>query len=130
MQDQRPTEIAVAVVRRHDAVLAGPRPRGAPLAGFWEFPGGKIDPGESPGEAAVRECREETGIAIRLVRPLAVVEHRYGHGSVRLHFFDASPTEVGSSPRAPFRWIQVAQLRASEFLPANAVIIEVLKGPS
>src|SRR5437764_2006476 len=59
-----PTPIAVAVVEKDGHFLVGQRPEGVSLAGLWEFPGGKIEPGESPEAAAVRECLEETGVDV------------------------------------------------------------------
>lgn len=55
-----PQSIAIAVVQRGEQFLIGQRPLGVALAGLWEFPGGKVLPGESPEAAAVRECQEET----------------------------------------------------------------------
>ncbi len=120
-------EIAVAVVRRGDTVLIGPRPEGVPLAGFWEFPGGKLLPDELPADAAVRECLEETGLPIRVTRTNSVVDHPYEHGTLRLHFVDAVPTEPKSPPRSPFRWVPIADLDDYRFPPANISVLEALK---
>jgi mutator protein MutT len=56
-------EIAVAVVEHQGRFLIGKRPDDAALGGYWEFPGGKVEQGESPADAAIRECLEETGVA-------------------------------------------------------------------
>ena len=66
-----PTAIAIAVVQDGERFLIGQRPPEKPLAGYWEFPGGRVEPGEMPGDAAVRECLEETGLHV-------VVEGSYG----------------------------------------------------
>lgn len=58
-----PTPIAIAVVQHADQFLIGQRPAGLVLSGYWEFPGGKIQLGETPEAAAVRECLEETGLS-------------------------------------------------------------------
>ena len=63
--------------RRQDAVLGG----------FWEFPGGKIEPGESPQAAAVREIREETTLEVRITAALPVLHHVYDYADVELHPF-------------------------------------------
>ena len=63
---QPTTEIAVAVVERDGSFLIGLRTAGLSLAGMAEFPGGKVEPGESPSAAAVRECLEETGLQIEV----------------------------------------------------------------
>ncbi|NLS91859.1 MAG: (deoxy)nucleoside triphosphate pyrophosphohydrolase [Planctomycetaceae bacterium] len=122
-----PTAIAVAVVRQADSVLIGLRPQGKPLAGCWEFPGGKIGSGESPGDAAVRECYEETGLRIQVSRSMAVVDHRYEHETVRLHFVEAVAAETESRPRLPFRWVPIAELGEYRFPPANAGVLQALK---
>jgi len=127
MGNHQPTAIAVAVVRWGDTVLIGRRPQGAPLPGYWEFPGGKILPDESPVDAAVRECFEETGLRVRVSRTSVVVDHRYDHGTLRLHFLDAVPIEPESPPRSPFCWIPIAELDQYQFPPANATVLDALK---
>ncbi len=121
-----PVEIAVAVVEHHGHVLIGLRPPGTPLAGYWEFPGGKIAPGEHPEVAAIRECREEAGLEIRVVRAWLKVEHRYEHGPVRVHFFAAEPLTPRPFPHAPFRWVRRSELHEYTFPPANAPILAEL----
>ncbi|MGE3924094.1 MAG: Nudix family hydrolase, partial [Lautropia sp.] len=81
------TEVAVGVVLRGDgAVLIGQRLAGKPYAGWWEFPGGKFEPGEDAGRALARELDEELGIAVQASEPWVVREHVYPHAHVRLHF--------------------------------------------
>ncbi len=121
-----PTEIAVAVVLCEGRVLIGQRPAGVPLAGLWEFPGGKVLPGESPADAAARECREETGLAIRVDGILCEVAHDYPHARLRIHFFTATPLNRGTLPLPPFRWGELARLADYPFPPANAEAIEKL----
>jgi len=119
-------EVAVAVVRHAGCVLVGQRAEGVPLAGLSEFPGGRILPGESPEQAAARECREETGLEVRVGASLGVMEHVYDHGPVRLHFFAAEPREPEQSPAAPFRWVPIADLASCRFPAANAAIVKDL----
>lgn len=81
------TEVAVGVVIRPDrAVLLADRPAGKPYAGYWEFPGGKVEPGEDVAAALARELREELGIAIAASLPWVTFEFDYPHAYVRLHF--------------------------------------------
>lgn len=68
-------------------VLLGRRPAGKPYAGYWEFPGGKVEPGESVFDALQREFIEEIGVTILSAEPWCGVEHVYPHAHVRLHFY-------------------------------------------
>jgi mutator protein MutT len=117
--------IAVAVVRLDGRVVIGQRPPGVALAGLWDFPGGKIEAGESPEQAAVRECWEEAGIAIEVLGQWPVAEHDYDHGHIKLHFFDCRPLR-GGQPKPPYRWIPAAELSQFEFPAANAPIVTQL----
>ncbi|MGE5337215.1 MAG: Nudix family hydrolase [Gemmatimonadota bacterium] len=79
--------VAVGVLVRGDGdVLLADRPAGKPYAGYWEFPGGKIEPGESVESALARELHEELGIDVGTSTPWVVFEHDYPHAYVRLHF--------------------------------------------
>ena len=81
------TEVAVGIlIRADDALLLSTRPEGKPYAGYWEFPGGKIEAGESVAEALRRELHEELGITIAYVEIWRVTEHDYPHALVRLHW--------------------------------------------
>lgn len=119
--------IAIAVVQQAGLTLVGVRGPEGPLAGYWEFPGGKVLPDEDPAAAAVRECREETGLAVRIIGLLGQTTHTYDHGQLEMDFFTAEPLAPRQTPRAPFRWTPVAELSPALFPPANAQIIDQLK---
>lgn len=76
--------VAVAIVRRGGRFLVGRRPQEAHLGGLWEFPGGKCEPGESEGDAAVRELREECNVCAIVTRLLPQLRHDYGDRIIEL----------------------------------------------
>ncbi len=123
-----PIDIAVAVVEWEGCYLVGVRDEQSVLAGYDEFPGGKVKSGETPAETARRECEEETGLAIDvedLIVP--VVEHAYAHGELRLHFFHGRvSSESDATPKPPFRWVDAKELSQLRFPEANQVVIETL----
>jgi 8-oxo-dGTP diphosphatase len=87
----RTVDVAVGIVRDRDGrVLLAQRTARQIAPAFWELPGGKIDPGETPRDAAARELFEETGVEARVLRPWIVYEHAFSTKRVRLHFFNAT----------------------------------------
>jgi 8-oxo-dGTP diphosphatase len=118
--------IAVVVVEHEGKVLIGQRGPAKPLAGYWEFPGGKVRPGEDPAVAAARECVEETGQAIRVVRLEQEVLYKYPHAGLRIFFFAAVPEDPLVRPHAPFIWVPGAGLTGYAFPPANKPVLTKL----
>jgi len=125
MPHQR-TPVAIAVVEQRDRFLVGRRPEGKPLAGYWEFPGGRVERGETAAEAAVRECLEETGIAVAVIRQYPGGAHNYAHDSIHLSFFACRPTSDGQTPRAPFVWVTRGELPLLQFPEANRDLLRRL----
>ena len=122
-----PILVAIAVVENDGRFLIGRRPAGQPLAGYWEFPGGKVKPGESPEDAARRECVEETGLTARITGALRQVTHDYEHGTVELHFFHCTTEDATTAPKHPFRWISRDALREYKFPEANDEVLSLLR---
>jgi len=118
--------IAVAVVRRRARILIGKRPAEGLLGGLWEFPGGKIEPGETPEMAAARELREEMCIEAVIGRPIAVVPHAFSHFRITLHAFEAVWTAGEPCGRAvsEWKWVKPGELRDYAFPAANRPILE------
>ena len=88
MPDRPVTPVAVGILQRPDRqVLFAQRPEGKPYAGYWEFPGGKIEPGESSLAALVRELQEELGIRVKGASEWLTQRHVYPHAYVELRFF-------------------------------------------
>ncbi|MEM1445410.1 MAG: (deoxy)nucleoside triphosphate pyrophosphohydrolase [Planctomycetota bacterium] len=119
-------EVLIAL-RRADGVLGG----------LWEFPGGKLEPGESAEQALVRELNEELGITVRVFGRLTEVQHRYDHGTVWLEVFgcglteESEPSAGGGGSAEPMalaadevRWVNASELRSATFPAANGPIVE------
>lgn len=129
------TEVAAAILEDGQGrVLLGCRPTGSVYAGYWEFPGGKVEAGETPRAALVRELHEELGIrvAANAVLPWLVREHVYEHAHVRLHFFRLRQWsgELQTLQHAALHWQQTAEPAAvSPMLPTNAPVLQALALP-
>jgi len=121
-----PTPIAIAVVEHEGRFLIGQRPPGVPLAGLWEFPGGKILPSETPEAAAVRECMEETGLTVEPVRRYLDQLQQYDHGEVQLFFIACRLVGERAEPQSPFEWIPQADLCRYTFPAGNAGLLQLL----
>ncbi len=120
--------MGIGLIRRGDRFLIRRRPEGTVYAGYWEFPGGKCEPGETPALATARECLEETGLEVLVGSLRRVVEHSYPHGRVRLFCFDCVPRDPAAEPAgdAPLRWALASELRGLRFPEANEVLLEEL----
>ncbi|MGD9645570.1 MAG: (deoxy)nucleoside triphosphate pyrophosphohydrolase [Pirellulales bacterium] len=123
---QSVTRIAVAVVENAGRYLIGRRGPDVPLAGYWEFPGGKVHADETSAAAAVRECREETGLAVRVASEYPPATHDYDYGPLEIRFFACELIEAACQPLAPFRWVSRDELSRYEFPAANRPLIERL----
>jgi len=125
--EEEPVAVGIGIIRRGNRFLVRRRPEGTVYAGYWEFPGGKCDPGEDTSQAVARECHEETGLAVVVGRLRRKITHRYPHGLVELHFFDCCLTEGPvDEPAADsgFQWVTAGELASLRFPEANEPIIE------
>lgn len=123
-------DVVAAIIRRDQNILITQRHRHVHLAGLWEFPGGKVEPGESCEVALQREIREELGIEIAVDRECFTVDHDYPGKSVRLYFFDCSILRGEPRPLdvADLRWVKPSELSHFDFPPADAELIRKLRG--
>ncbi len=118
-------QIALALIWRGGEVLIAQRASNAEhLPDVWEFPGGKIEPGEAPAEAAVREAREETGLEIEVVAAREVIEWEYVERRVTLHAFDC---QILGGDEKNRRFIAVQDLKTEDFPAANRDLIRDLQ---
>jgi 8-oxo-dGTP diphosphatase len=122
--------VGIAIVELRGRYLVGRRAEDADLPGQAEFPGGKCEPDESPREAAVRECREETGLEVAPVRLLQRCRHEYEHATVELHFWLCRAADPADEPSGGFRWLSPAELITEPFPPANGRILDLIRSDS
>lgn len=118
--ETRNSQSCVLISRRHDDAVLG---------GFWELPGGKIEPGETPAAGLAREFEEELGVTVRVGRAVEQVDHAYDHARVRLHPFYCE--RLAGEPRnlavAAHRWAPAAELDQFTFPPANTALIAAVQ---
>ena len=114
-----------------NAVLLTCRASGSVYEGWWEFPGGKVEPGEAIEACVLRELREELGVAAAVLGPVPEVGeivHTYAHGTVRLHprlcVLTPDSPPVQNILVAEHRWVGPSELREAKLLPANLPIVE------
>lgn len=133
-----PIEVVTGVLSSHGRIFVQKRlPRGA-WGGLWEFPGGRVEPGETPEQAVVREFAEETGLAVRVTAPLGVIRHGYTTYRVRLHCFALEPV-TDATPRPPeppvltaataCRWLERGELESLAMPAAHRKLADSLTAP-
>jgi len=119
--------VTAAVIERDDRFLVTRRPRGVHLEGYWEFPGGKCDGGETHAACLARELREELDVEAAIGEELFATTHAYPERRVELHFLRCELL----GPPAPqmgqeMRWVAREELGALKFPPADAELIRLL----
>lgn len=127
-------EVAVAVAVLLDGrgrYLLAQRPLGKPYAGYWEFPGGKVEPGETPFQALARELQEELDIRVRSATPWMVHHFVYPHARVRLHLFRVLAWEGLPRPQEQqvLAWQGPGCTPVAPLLPANGPVLKALALP-
>jgi 8-oxo-dGTP diphosphatase len=125
-------EVAAAVLLRPDGrFLLAQRPEGKVYAGYWEFPGGKVEPGERADEALGRELHEELGVEVTRAYPWLTRDYEYEHAAVRLRFYRVTEWhgELHGKEHQRFAWQRVGALDVAPVLPANGPILASLALP-
>jgi A/G-specific adenine glycosylase len=119
---------AVVLLADRGRWLVQRRPPTGLLPGLWEFPGGKIEPGESPESAARRELREETGLTVRDLVPIGTVRHAYSHFTVELHAFAGRPgTRSGTGTNPNRRWVTRAEFARLPVPKATEKVVRLIE---
>jgi 8-oxo-dGTP diphosphatase len=132
MQD-KVVEVSAAVLQRPDgSFLLAQRPTGKIWAGYWEFPGGKIEAGETPRRALDRELREELGISVITAYPWISRVFAYPHATVRLNFFRVTEWagELHPHEGQQFAWQRFPDIAVAPLLPANEPVLRALALPT
>ncbi|HIT90334.1 MAG TPA: (deoxy)nucleoside triphosphate pyrophosphohydrolase [Candidatus Merdenecus merdavium] len=121
-------EVSAAIIKKDHLFLIAKRNLGH-LEGYWEFPGGKIENGETPEAAAIREVYEELNLHIEIDRPLISFHYEYPDKMVHLHFYLASIT--GGTMRKlvhkEIAYVPIEDLEHYRWLPANQPVLDLLK---
>jgi 8-oxo-dGTP diphosphatase len=121
--------VAAGIVIERDRILLSRRKKGTHLAGRWEFPGGKVEPGEDPRDALRRELEEELGIQTEVGEIVDVTFHRYDDAdkAVLLLFFSATRVPGSPEPRAidvaEVKWAEATELDPAAFPPADVAVL-------
>ncbi len=126
-------EVAAAVLQKPDGTfLLAQRPKDKIWAGYWEFPGGKVEAGETARDALVRELREELGIEVETAYPWITRVFTYPHATVRLSFFRVTGWRGEMHPHEgqQFSWQHAADVPVTPVLPANAPVLRALQLPT
>lgn len=123
-------DVVCGIIRdERGRLLAGLRQQGKHLGGLWELPGGKVDPGETPEEALVRELREELGIEVEVGLALEPVSWHYESGSIRLLSYACEIRSGELTPMSHERieWIGLSELEAIEWAPADVPVLRQVR---
>ncbi|MBO5959360.1 MAG: (deoxy)nucleoside triphosphate pyrophosphohydrolase [Lentisphaeria bacterium] len=123
-------DVAAAVIRKNGRTFICSRPKNSPLGDFFEFPGGKCEPGETPENCIIREIREELGIRVIPLDRIHTLEHQYPDKFVRVFFIRCVVTDDSPPPRPlnqqEIRWVDTAGLAQVNFLPADPPLAKMM----
>jgi A/G-specific adenine glycosylase len=122
-------DVTAAVIRKNGRLLIAQRPFGGRLGGLWEFPGGKVEPGETLRQCLRREIKEELGVRIKVGKPITSIDHAYTHFKITLHAFECEL--ISGKPQTlqveDFKWVRRSELEKYAFAKTDLRIIEAVK---
>lgn len=121
-------EVVAAVIHSSGRVLATQRGYGE-FEGGWEFPGGKIEPGEAPEQALVREIHEELAACIRVERPIITISYEYPAFRLHMQCFlcQLENSSLTLLEHEDARWLDAANIESVEWLPADVEVVQAIK---
>lgn len=120
-------QVVAGLLEREGSILVDRRRRGTHLEGLWEFPGGKIEPGETPEQALVRELREELGVESTVVGIVATIEHAYPDFDLSLALYAVEfRGEPVALEVAEVRWVPAGELAALPMPPADVPLVDAV----
>ena len=125
---RRQVEVVAALIRKGDRFLICQRPAHKARGLLWEFAGGKVEEGESPAEALIRECREELAVTLEVGEPFMEITHSYPDITVHLTLFEAALAqgEPQKLEHKDLRWVRAGEMPDYAFCPADAGIIRAI----
>ncbi len=123
-------DVTAAVIRRNGRLLIAQRPLGGRLGGLWEFPGGKVEPGETLPQCLRREIKEELGIRIKVGEPIISIDHAYTHFKITLHAFECEfvSGQAQALQVEDFKWVRMSELKKYAFAKTDLRIISAIAG--
>lgn len=130
MEPPPPVPVVCAIIRRDGRIMLAQRPPDKKLGGHWEFPGGKVEPGESAAAALHRELQEELGCTVRITQTLAPFVHAYNWGRIELIPFVCELTADSPEPHphehTALVWVEPTQLQTYNLAPADVPLVQGL----
>ena len=127
METPPPVPVVCAIIMRGGLIMLARRPPDKKLGGMWEFPGGKVEPGESAETALHRELQEELGCSVRITQTLTPFVHAYDWGSIELIPFICELTAESSEPHphehTALVWVERSQLKSYNLAPADVPLL-------
>ena len=127
MEPIPPVPVVCAIIVRNKRILLAQRPPDKKLGGLWEFPGGKVEAGESTEAALHRELQEELGCAVRITQTLAPFVHAYDWGGIELIPFVCELTADSPEPHphehTALMWVERGELRSYDLAPADVPLV-------
>lgn len=123
------TQVTAAIIQQEEKILICQRAEGGSCSYLWEFPGGKLEAGETLEECLIRECLEELGIEIRIKGLFSKKSHTYGKKEMNFFFYDAEIVsgEPEKKVHHDIKWVEPDELENFTFCPADLEVVESLK---